>query len=240
MAAGFFFIYLIEELLAYLLPAESLTSHAIVFSEDHDENENHHPKPKHSSTPKPQHKSQLEPVNEGGMDTVDDSTIVESSARFDELSLNAITPSMGHSNHPFQGKLLTATFISGPEDPPAENSFTSFNPKYAGSINTSTQSMFPNYRPNVEASKIQRSAFSHGFHLPKFNIKPALPSIKKNLDKTDTGLVVTISFVESVSLCLLCIHAFIEGLIVGLGTSDTNLWQLFAGTWLIAMLKQHF
>ena len=119
--------------------------------------------------------------------------------------------------------------LLGPEEPAAENSFTSFNPKYAGSINTSTQSMFPNYRPNVEASKIQRSAFSHGFHLPKFNLKP-LPTLNKsNKDKADSGVVVTISFVESVSLCLLCIHAFIEGLIVGLGTSDSNLWQLFAG-----------
>ena len=33
-------------------------------------------------------------------------------------------------------------FISGPENQPAEDSFTSFNPKYAGSLNTSTQSMF--------------------------------------------------------------------------------------------------
>ena len=38
----------------------------------------------------------------------------------------------------YQKKIL----FSGPENQPAEDSFTSFNPKYAGSLNTSTQSMF--------------------------------------------------------------------------------------------------
>ena len=51
----------------------------------------------------------------------------------------------------------------------------------AGSLNTSTQSMFPNYRPNVEASKVQRSTLKHSFQLPKINLK------SPNTDNTDSG-----------------------------------------------------
>ena len=51
----------------------------------------------------------------------------------------------------------------------------------AGSLNTSTQSMFPNYRPNVEASKVQRSTLKHSFQLPKINLK------SPNTDNTDGG-----------------------------------------------------
>ena len=74
--------------------------------------------------------------------------------RFNEISLDAITSSPEDLNQ------------SG-----ADNSFSSFNPKYAGSLNTSTQSMFPNYKPNVEAQKVQRSTLKHSFQLPKINLK---------------------------------------------------------------------
>ena len=103
-------------------------------------------------------------MTEPGIDTVDQTNQNNSNPRFNEISLDAITSSPEDLNQ------------SG-----ADNSFTSFNPKYAGSLNTSTQSMFPNYRPNVEASKVQRSTLKHSFQLPKINLK------SPNTDNTDSG-----------------------------------------------------
>ena len=120
--------------------------------------------------------------------------------------------------------------ISGPEDqPPGENSFTSFNPKYAGSLNTSTQSMFPNYRPNVEESKIQRQTNRSMFTLPKLST-PNFANFKQ--DKTDAaaaGSSIKISINEIIAIIMLSTHAIIKGLIIGLATSQVNLWQLFSG-----------
>ena len=118
--------------------------------------------------------------------------------------------------------------ISGPEDqPPGENSFTSFNPKYAGSLNTSTQSMFPNYRPNVEESKIQRQTNRSMFTLPKLST-PNFANFKQ--DKTDAAAgSIKISINEIIAIIMLSTHALIKGLIIGLATSQVNLWQLFSG-----------
>ena len=85
--------------------------------------------------------------------------------------------------------------------------------------------MFPNYRPNVEASKVQRSTLKHNFQLPKINLKSPM----KTKDKTDsTRQSFKVPKREAVAITLLSLNAFIEGLIVGLGTSQINLWQLFA------------
>lgn len=125
--------------------------------------------------------------------------------KFNDISLDAIT--------------------SSPEsDPSANESFSSFNPKYAGSLNTSTQSMFPNYKPNVEASKVQRSTLKHNFQLPKINLK-------LKTDKTDSSekrSSFKVPKKEVVAISLLSLNAFFEGLVIGLGTSQLNLWQLFS------------
>ena len=197
LSAGFFLTYLINELVAYFAP---MPNKLAVFSEDHeDENEN---KTINTSKHDTSASSGFQSPDTSGIDTVD------TPGQFDDMSLNAITSSPA-------------------EDQPADNSFTSFNPKYAGSLNTSTQSMFPNYRPNVEASKIQRSANRNMFSLPKINLKK--PSFKQ--DKTDaSSSSVTISRFELIAITLLSFHAIVEGLIIGLATSQINLWQLYAGT----------
>merc|ERR1711997_497527 len=170
---------------------------------EQDENENidkNNPKPIRTSTPEPME------TNEG-RDTVDQNIPNNSSSnRFNEISLDAITS-------------------SPPEDlNQSDNSFSSFNPKYAGSLNTSTQSMFPNYRPNVEASKVQRSTLKHSFQLPKINLK--------SKDKPDSsekeGPVFSISRQELIATILLCCHSVVEGLAVGLAMTTSNVWQLFA------------
>jgi len=206
LSAGFFIIYLIEELLQFAKPDYCKhLSHFQVFSEDQDENENIDklPNPVRTSTP--------EPNNTEGVDTVDQTIQNNSNSRFNEISLDAITSSPEDLNQ------------SG-----ADNSFTSFNPKYAGSLNTSTQSMFPNYRPNVEASKVQRSTLKHSFQLPKINLKS---------DKTDKaaasgvakmGSLLRISRQELIATSLLCIYSIIEGLVVGLALTNNEVWQLFA------------
>merc|ERR1712223_287174 len=204
LSAGFFIIYLIRELLTFAMPEYCRHfSHFQIFSEDQDENENidtKHPNPMRTSTPEP---------NNEGIDTVDQNS--PNNSRFNEISLDAITSSPEDLNQ------------SG-----ADNSFTSFNPKYAGSLNTSTQSMFPNYRPNVEASKVQRSTLKHSFQLPKINLKS---------DKTDKaaasgvakmGSLLRISRQELIATSLLCIYSIIEGLVVGLALTNNEVWQLFA------------
>jgi len=209
LSAGFFIIYLLEELLTFAMPDYYRhLSHFQIFSEEQDENENidkKKPKPIRTSTPEP-----IEP-NEG-RDTVDQNIQNNSSSnRFNEISLDAITS-------------------SPPEDlNQSDNSFSSFNPKYAGSLNTSTQSMFPNYRPNVEASKVQRSTLKHSFQLPKINLK------SPNTDNTDSGgatnkgqSVFSISRQELIAISLLSLYSVIEGLVVGLGLTNNNVWQLFA------------
>ena len=152
--------------------------------------------------------------NESGIDTVDQrspesSPESPSPPKFNDISLDAITSSPDQS------------------EPSANESFSSFNPKYAGSLNTSTQSMFPNYKPNVEASKVQRSTLKHNFQLPKINLKTKMKS-----DKTDNGKDNKINFKvpkrEAVAISLLSLNAFFEGLVIGLGTSQLNLWQLFS------------
>ena len=152
--------------------------------------------------------------NESGIDTVDQrspesSPESPSPPKFNDISLDAITSSPDQS------------------EPSANESFSSFNPKYAGSLNTSTQSMFPNYKPNVEASKVQRSTLKHNFQLPKINLKTKMKS-----DKTDHGKDNKINFKvpkrEAVAISLLSLNAFFEGLVIGLGTSQLNLWQLFS------------
>jgi len=209
LSAGFFIIYLLEELLTFAMPDYYRhLSHFQIFSEEQDENENidkKKPKPIRTSTPEP-----IE-TNEG-RDTVDQNIQNNSSSnRFNEISLDAITS-------------------SPPEDlNQSDNSFSSFNPKYAGSLNTSTQSMFPNYRPNVEASKVQRSTLKHSFQLPKINLK------SPNTDNTDSGgatnkghSVFSISRQELIAISLLSLYSVIEGLVVGLGLTNNNVWQLFA------------
>ena len=106
-----------------------------------------------------------------GVDTVDQTIQNNSNSRFNEISLDAITSSPEDLNQ------------SG-----ADNSFTSFNPKYAGSLNTSTQSMFPNYRPNVEASKVQRSTLKHSFQLPKINLKSGASDFDPRTEIDDSNL----------------------------------------------------
>jgi len=151
----------------------------------------------------------VEQQNESGIDTVDEGGPEEPQTppKFNDISLDAIT--------------------SSPEaDPSANESFSSFNPKYAGSLNTSTQSMFPNYKPNVEASKVQRSTLKHNFQLPKINLK-----LKTATDKTDSSEKQSSFKVpkkEVVAISLLSLNAFFEGLVIGLGTSQLNLWQLFS------------
>jgi len=209
LSAGFFIIYLIKELSTFAMPDCSRhLSHFQIFSEEQDENENidkNKPKPIRTSTPEP-----IE-TNEG-RDTVDQNIQNNSSSnRFNEISLDAITS-------------------SPPEDlNQSDNSFSSFNPKYAGSLNTSTQSMFPNYRPNVEASKVQRSTLKHSFQLPKINLK------SPNTDNTDSGgatnkghSIFSISRQELIAISLLSLYSVIEGLVVGLGLTNNNVWQLFA------------
>jgi len=144
--------------------------------------------------------------NESGIDTVDEGPDEpQTPPKFNDISLDAIT--------------------SSPEsDPSANESFSSFNPKYAGSLNTSTQSMFPNYKPNVEASKVQRSTLKHNFQLPKINLK-------LKTDKTDSSekrSSFKVPKKEVVAISLLSLNAFFEGLVIGLGTSQLNLWQLFS------------
>eukprot|EP00093_Oithona_nana_P007825 07825.XXX_31619_29896_1 [CDS] Oithona nana genome sequencing. len=144
--------------------------------------------------------------NESGIDTVDEGPEEpQTPPKFNDISLDAIT--------------------SSPEsDPSANESFSSFNPKYAGSLNTSTQSMFPNYKPNVEASKVQRSTLKHNFQLPKINLK-------LKTDKTDSSekrSSFKVPKKEVVAISLLSLNAFFEGLVIGLGTSELNLWQLFS------------
>lgn len=189
LSAGFFIVYLIEELFTFALPeSHKYMSHIQTFAEEQDENENNEVPV--TSTPVKQSKPN---DSDMGIDTVD-------------ISLDAITST------------------SAAEDSAnPDNSFTSFNPKYAGSLNSSTQSMFPNYRPNVEASKVQRSTLKHNFQLPK------MPSLK--LDKTDGSagsMVKTWTRQELVATVLLSFYSLIEGLVVGLATSHVNLWQLFA------------
>lgn len=209
LSAGFFIIYLLEELLTFAMPDYSRhLSHFQIFSEEQDENENidkKKPTPIRTSTPEP-----IE-ANEG-MDTVDQNIQNNSSSnRFNEISLDAITSSPTEDLNQ------------------SDNSFSSFNPKYAGSLNTSTQSMFPNYRPNVEASKVQRSTLKHSFQLPKINLK------SPNTDNTDSGgatnkgkSVFSISRQELIAISLLSLYSVIEGLVVGLGLTNNNVWQLFA------------
>jgi len=200
LSAGFFLVYLIEELIGYCVPGLNKLT---VFSEDQDENENINNQTITNTNSKYETSVTSQ---EQGIDTVD-----PSSGRFDELSLNAITPS--------------------PENQPAEDSFTSFNPKYAGSLNTSTQSMFPNYKPKVEAAKIQSSTNRSLFHIPK------LPNLKKPTFKStnttdskerENSKIIRVSRYEIIAIGLLSIHALIEGLIIGLGTSLVNLWQLYS------------
>ena len=142
----------------------------------------------------------VEQQNESGIDTVDEGGPEEPQTppKFNDISLDAIT--------------------SSPEaDPSANESFSSFNPKYAGSLNTSTQSMFPNYKPNVEASKVQRSTLKHNFQLPKINLK-----LKTATDKTDSSEKQSSFKVpkkEVVAISLLSLNAFFEGLVIGMGTS---------------------
>merc|ERR1712223_1207282 len=205
LSAGFFIIYLIEELLQFAKPDYCKhLSHFQVFSEDQDENENIDklPNPVRTSTP--------EPNNTEGVDTVDQTIQNNSNSRFNEISLDAITSSPEDLNQ------------SG-----ADNSFTSFNPKYAGSLNTSTQSMFPNYRPNVEASKVQRSTLKHSFQLPKINLKSP-PKDKPDTSEKAGGPVFSISRQELIATILLCCHSLVEGLSVGLAMTTNNVWQLFA------------
>jgi len=203
LSAGFFIIYLIRELLAFAMPEYCRHfSHFQIFSEDQDENENidtKHPNPMRTSTPEP---------NNEGIDTVDQNS--PNNSRFNEISLDAITSSPEDLNQ------------SG-----ADNSFTSFNPKYAGSLNTSTQSMFPNYRPNVEASKVQRSTLKHSFQLPKINLKSP-PKDKPDTSEKAGGPVFSISRQELIATILLCCHSLVEGLSVGLAMTTNNVWQLFA------------
>ena len=99
--------------------------------------------------------------------------------------------------------------------------------------------MFPNYRPNVEASKVERSTMKHSFQLPKINLKSpkkmmAKASAAGGQDKFDAATAessdsMNIPQHELVALFMICFHAFVEGLVVGLGTTNTNIWQLFSG-----------
>jgi len=203
LSAGFFIIYLIEELLQFAMPDYCKhLSHFQVFSEDQDENENVDKMPR-TSTP--------EPNTTEGIDTVDQTNQNNSSPRFNEISLDAITSSPEDLNQ------------SG-----ADNSFTSFNPKYAGSLNTSTQSMFPNYRPNVEASKVQRSTLKHSFQLPKINLKSDKTDKGSGGGAAKVGSLFKVSRQELIATSLLCIYSIVEGLVVGLALSNNEVWQLFA------------
>ena len=89
--------------------------------------------------------------------------------------------------------------------------------------------MFPNYKPKVEAAKIQSSTNRSLFHIPK------LPNLKKPTFKSTTdskereNSKIRVSRYEIIAIGLLSIHALIEGLIIGLGTSLVNLWQLYSG-----------
>jgi hypothetical protein len=99
--------------------------------------------------------------------------------------------------------------------------------------------MFPNYRPNVEASKIQRTTKSI-FTMPKINLKSPSKLMSGNNsssspDKTDksgskkTSEPTNVRVRELAAISGLSFHVFIEGLVLGLATSSTNLWQLFSG-----------
>ena len=91
--------------------------------------------------------------------------------------------------------------------------------------------MFPNYKPKVEAAKIQSSTNRSLFHIPK------LPNLKKPTFKSTTdskereNSKIRVSRYEIIAIGLLSIHALIEGLIIGLGTSLVNLWQLYSGNY---------
>ena len=122
--------------------------------------------------------------------------------------------------------------FSGPEDTPAQNSFTSFNPKYAGSLNTSTQSMFPNYRPNVEASKVQRLTLKHNIQLPKLSIPKGIISKGDQTDTKAKSSKFAMKKHEIVTVGLLCLYYLSEGLIIGLSSSHVSLWQLFSGAYI--------
>jgi len=208
LSAGFFIIYLIEELSSFVMPefCKNLSKFQIFAEDQEDENENFDPlqssQPRSTSTPKKNDsENQLQP---DGIDTVDDTN----SSRFNEISLDAIT--------------------SSPEDTPAQNSFTSFNPKYAGSLNTSTQSMFPNYRPNVEASKVQRLTLKHNIQLPKLSIPKGIISKSDQTDTKAKSSKFAMKKHEIVTVGLLCLYYLSEGLIIGLSSSHVSLWQLFS------------
>ena len=94
--------------------------------------------------------------------------------------------------------------------------------------------MFPNYKPKVEAAKIQSSTNRSLFHIPK------LPNLKKPTFKStnttdskerENSKIIRVSRYEIIAIGLLSIHALIEGLIIGLGTSLVNLWQLYSGNY---------
>ena len=72
--------------------------------------------------------------------------------------------------------------------------------------------MFPNYKPKVEAAKIQSSTNRSIFHIPK------LPNLKKPTFKSTTtdskereNSKIRVSRYEIIAIGLLSIHALIEG-----------------------------
>ena len=92
--------------------------------------------------------------------------------------------------------------------------------------------MFPNYKPKVEAAKIQSSTNRSLFHIPKLpNLKK--PTFKSTTDskERENSKIIRVSRYEIIAIGLLSIHALIEGLIIGLGTSLVNLWQLYSGNY---------
>ena len=72
--------------------------------------------------------------------------------------------------------------------------------------------MFPNYKPKVEAAKIQSSTNRSIFHIPK------LPNLKKPTFKSTTdskereNSKIRVSRYEIIAIGLLSIHALIEGI----------------------------
>ncbi len=98
------------------------------------------------------------------------------------------------------------------------------------------------YRPNVEASKVQRSASKSSFTLPR--IGQILPKSTKGDDKSDGnahskhsggGTGSRLNMKEVLAVAALSFHSHIEGLVIGLGHNTVDVWQLFAGRWFILL-----
>lgn len=218
LASGFFLIYFMEELFVLLMPESEV-------SEDDSRMDKAHLGGFTSTKRKQEEKNETaaagETKNNNKMNAVDEVDTGSIDAGTEHVNLSEIEVDPSHEQEESEG----------PDN--LDTSITSYNPKYAGHLHTSTQSMFPNYRANVEASKVSRSTHRMDFSLPKIKLPNTSKILGTRSRNTESGPSSSEPFYgirvrDFMAVLALSFHSVFEGLVIGLGQDIASVWQVFA------------